>query len=172
MASIGDSVGPLTLDKPFRASGKVAMRRGVSDSTTLFGFFSSEDSMRRNDSQSDAIPESVAGIHIEGPSSEGFFFYPVCRARGDGGQHGDVRSSPRILPDGASHDWRLEYDPDGAGGRGRITVVLDDRRTVLDLEDGVRAKGTRLDRFGIVTSWIDGNRQDVYWDDLEYTVRQ
>ena len=29
-----------------------------------------------------------------------------------------------------------------------------------------------FDRFGIVTSWIDGNSQDVYWDDLSYTLRQ
>ena len=172
MASIGDAVGPLTLEKPFRASGKVAMKRGVSDSTTLFGFFSSEDSMRRNDSQTEGIPESVVGIHIEGPSSEGFFFYPVCRSRGGNGRYGDPRASPRILPDGTSHDWALEYDPDGAGGRGRIAVVLDDRRTFLDLDDGVKAAGTRLDRFGIVTSWIDGNRQDVFWDDIEYTVKQ
>jgi hypothetical protein len=172
MASIGDPVGPLTLEKPFRASGKVAMTRGVSDSTTLFGFFGSVDAMRRNDSQSEGIPEGVAGIHIEGPSSEGFFFYPVCRARGGNGRCADPRSCPRILPDGASHDWSFDYDPEGAGGKGRITVVLDGRRAVLDLEEGIKASGTRLDRFGIVTSWIDGNRQEVYWDDLTYTTKQ
>jgi hypothetical protein len=30
----------------------------------------------------------------------------------------------------------------------------------------------RFDRFGIVTTWIDGNAQDVYFDDLRYTFRQ
>jgi hypothetical protein len=30
----------------------------------------------------------------------------------------------------------------------------------------------RLDRFGLVTTWIDGNGQKVYFDDLTYTARQ
>ncbi|MBS0261584.1 MAG: hypothetical protein JSS02_06460, partial [Planctomycetes bacterium] len=37
MACYGDRVGPLSLQKPLYASGKIALRRGVSDSTTLFG---------------------------------------------------------------------------------------------------------------------------------------
>jgi hypothetical protein len=30
----------------------------------------------------------------------------------------------------------------------------------------------KFDRFGIVTSWIDGNSVDAYWDDITYTVAQ
>lgn len=170
LAAYGDVVGPLTLDRPLRASGKVAMTRGVTDSTVLFGFYNSSASLRRNDSQASSIPEDVLGIHIEGPSSEGFCFYPVCRPRGAGGLAANPRECPRIYPDGASHDWTFEYDPEAAGGKGRITVTLDGRRGTLDLEPGARASGTVFDRFGIVTTWIDGNSQDVYWDDLEYTA--
>jgi hypothetical protein len=172
LAAYGDAVGPLSLDRPFHASGKVVLRRGVSDSTTLFGFYHSEASLRQNPSQSHAVPESVAGIQIEGPSSEGFCFYPVYRPRGGGGRSANPREAPRILPDGASHDWSLVYDPEEAGGRGRITVALDGRSIALDLEPGVKEGGTLLDRFGIVTTWIDGNSQEVYWDDLTYTVAQ
>jgi len=172
MASIGDAVGPLTLDRPFVASGKIAVTRGVSDSTTLFGFYNSTDSMRQNDSQANAIPESVVGIHIEGPSSEGFFFYPVYHTKGDQGRYPRLRDCPRIYPDGASHDWSLEYDPDGAGGKGQITVSLDGHSATFALEESAKASGTRFDRFGIVTSWIDGNSQNVYWDDITYTVKQ
>src|SRR5690606_32351329 len=111
MAAYGDVVGPLTFDGPIRASGKIALARGVSDSRTLFGFYSSKDSLRRNDSQKESIPESGLGIHIEGPSSEGFCFYPVLRPLDGEGRTADVRESPRILPDGASHDFSLEYDP-------------------------------------------------------------
>ncbi len=32
--------------------------------------------------------------------------------------------------------------------------------------------GTTFDRFGIVTSWIDGNSQNVYLDDITYTCAQ
>src|SRR5439155_6336920 len=35
----------LSLNQPLHADGKVAFRRGVSDSTTLIGFFHSADSM-------------------------------------------------------------------------------------------------------------------------------
>lgn len=172
LASYGDRIGPLSLDRPIHAEGKVAMTRGVSDSTTLFGFYSSTESTRRNDSQSDAIPESVAGIHIEGPSSEGFFFYPVYRAKGGSGHTARPTECPRIYPDGASHSWTFDYDPGDADGKGRITISLDGERAILDLDDAARASGTQLDRFGIVTSWIDGNSQDVYWDDVTYTVSQ
>jgi hypothetical protein len=172
MAHYGDVIGPLSLEKPLEASGKVALRRGVSDSTTLFGFYHSRESLRRNDSQNDAVPESVLGIHIEGPSSEGFCFYPVCRAKGGNGRSASARDAPRIYPDSASRSWSLRYDPAGAGGRGQIVAAHDGQSVTLDLEQGVRQGGTLFDRFGIITSWIDGNSQSVYWDDLTYTATQ
>lgn len=172
MACYGDRIGPLSLERPLRASGKVVLRRGVSDSTTLFGFYHSRESMRKNDSQSDGLPESVLGIHIEGPSSEGFKFYPVLRPKGGGSTFGGVREFPTILPDGQSHDWELNYDPKGAGGNGRIVVTLDGKSGGFDLPEMTKANGTTFDRFGIVTSWIDGNSQDVYFDDLTYTASQ
>lgn len=172
MACYGDRVGPLTLDKPLKASGKIAMTRGVTDSTTLFGFYNSTESMRRNDSQLDGLPESVAGILVEGPSSEGFRFYPVLRTKGGDSTFGAVRESPSIYPDGKSHNWSLEYDPMGASGRGKIIVTLDGKPTALELDADAKARGTTFDRFGIVTSWIDGNSQDVFWDDLIYTAEQ
>jgi hypothetical protein len=172
MACYGDRVGPLTLEKPLRASGKIAMTRGVTDSTTLFGFYHSEDSMRKNESQSDGVPESVLGIHIEGPSREGFRFYPVLRTKGQKSSFGDVRRFPSIYPDGKSRDWSMDYDPDGAAGNGRMTVKLDGQSSTFDFEAGAKSRGTTFDRFGIITSWIDGNSQDVYWDDISYTVAQ
>jgi hypothetical protein len=172
MACYGDRIGPLTLDKPFKASGKIAMTRGVTDSTALFGFYNSKDSMRQNPSQSDGVPESVVGVHIEGPSSEGFLFYPVYRTKGGGSRAPETRKFQHIHPDGKSHDWSLEYNPDGAGGNGQITVIFDGKSNTFDLEKGDKERGTKLDRFGIVTSWIDGNSENVYWDDVTYTVSQ
>lgn len=172
MACYGDPIGPLTLEKPFEAYGKMAMTRGVTDSTVLFGFYNSKDSMRVNSSQNDAVPESCLGIHIEGPSSEGFLFYPVYRSKDGNTGLPASREFPPVYPDGKSRDWALRYDPDGAGGKGQITVTLDGESKSLDLEEGAKERGTTFDRFGIVTSWIDGNSQDVYWDDITYTVSQ
>ena len=165
-------LGPLTLDKPLHAVGKDRHDPRVTDSTTLFGFYNSKDSMRVNDSQDDGIPESCLGIHVEGPSSEGFCFYPVYRTKGRRGRAPAAREFNRIYPDGQVHDWSLDYDPLGASGKGQITVVYDGASHTFDLEDGDRAAGTAFDRFGIVTPWIDGNSQNVYWDDITYTVIQ
>jgi hypothetical protein len=172
MAYCADRVGPLTLDKPIHASGKVALRRGVSDSTTLFGFFNAAAAMRANPAQNQALPEGVLGINIEGPSSEGFCFYPVARLGGRDGMFSPHLRSVRILPDGAPHEWSLQYDPAGAAGRGRVAVTLDGRTIHLDLGEGDKARGATFDRFGIVTPWIDGNGQVVYFDDLTYSAKQ
>ena len=127
--------------------------------------------MQSNPSQNQTIPVDYIGIYIEGPSSEGFFFYPVYRVHGDaaralGGKPGVV---PQIHPDRKVHEWSLEYDPDGANGNGRITVKLDNQTCTLDLERGHRDIGASFDRFGICTPWIDGNSVTVYFDDLVYT---
>lgn len=172
MACYGDRLSPLTLDKPLRARGKISLRRGVSDSTTLFGFYHSTDSMTVIPSQANGLPACFLGACIEGPSSEGFYLYPAYGARGDGRGVAVIRNSPRIPPDGKSRDWTLEYDPNAAEGKGRITVTLDGQSIALELSAEHRAAGARFDRFGLVTTWIDGNGQHVYFDDLTYTCRQ
>jgi hypothetical protein len=172
MACSGDRVGPLSLERRLKAQGRIALRRGVSDSTTLFGFYDSKASMRTNDSQNDSIPASVLGIHVEGPSSEGFKFYPVLHPASGGGIVGNIREFPTLYPDGQSHQWSLDYYPPTADAKGRINITLDRQSATLELPDKTRLNGTIFDRFGIITSWIDGNSQDVYWDDITYTVRQ
>lgn len=172
MACYGDRVDSLTLDKPLKASGKIALTRGVSDSTTLFGFYNSKDSMRQNDAQNEGVPESVLGIHVEGPSSEGFKFYPVLRVKNRGSTLPAPLEFPTILPDRQAHDWSLTYDPNGAGGNGQVVVTLDGKSKSFDFRPGDKAAGTTFDRFGIVTSWIDGNSQNVYLDDITYTAAQ
>jgi hypothetical protein len=66
----------------------------------------------------------------------------------------------------------MEYDPAAADGRGRIVVTLDGQRVSLDLAAADRSTGAQFDRFGLVTPWVDGNGQHVYFDDLSYTFRQ
>ena len=56
--------------------------------------------------------------------------------------------------------------------RGRIIVTLDGKSATLDLGKNDKTTGARFDRFGLVTTWIDGNGQHVYFDDLTYTSEQ
>ena len=62
--------------------------------------------------------------------------------------------------------------PAGARGRGVITVSMDGATVRLEVGPDDGGKETRFDRFGIVTTWIDGNGQRVFFDDLTYTAGQ
>jgi hypothetical protein len=171
LAYYGDRLERLALVKPIRAGGKVAMRRGISDSTTLLGFFNSQTSATVSDSPSTGFPRDFLGVAVEGPSREGFLLYPVYHfadgamdyARGD-----DV---PHILPNGDSHNWSLEYSPPAGGLPGTLRASLDGNSSSVEIAR-LPLKPTEFDRFGIVTTWIDGNSQHVYFDDLTYTFRQ
>src|SRR3990172_6448528 len=166
LAYYGDRVGPLGLDKPLSASGKISLRRAVSDSTVLLGFFHSQHSVKVSDSQQSGFPDNFLGMSVEGPSRDGFFCYPAYRLSGGGNcATGDDR--PHILPDGSAHDWTLEYVPLPDGG-GRMTVSLDGRPTQLDLSAKERAGTVSFDRFGIITTCIDGNTQNIYFHHLTY----
>jgi hypothetical protein len=163
----------LSLNQPLHAEGKVAFRRGVSDSTTLIGFFHSTDSMRSSDSQDSATPENFVGAAIEGPSSEGFYFYPAYGLDQEGVRANGGRGTPTppyIYPNGESRHWTLDYDPDGNGGTGVIIVTLDGQTVTLNLDPGHKQIGAHFNRFGIITTHIDGSGQTVYFDDLTYTL--
>src|SRR5262249_33622185 len=140
------------------------------DSTVLLGFFHARDSMKSNPSQSSGLPRSFLGVMIEGPSREGFLFRPAYRV--GTGQGYPKKGAPYIYPDGKTHAWSLDYDPRAADGRGRVTVRLGKHAVQLDLAKGDRAGGAKFDRFGLVTTWVDGNGQVIYFDDLTYTCKQ
>lgn len=163
----------LSLNQPLYAEGNIAFRRGVSDSTTLIGFFHATNSMRNNDSQNSATPENFVGAAIEGPSSEGFYLYPTYGVDQEGMRASGGRGTPRppyIYPDGQSRHWTLVYDPSDNGGAGAIVVTLDGQTVTLDIDPAHRQIGATFNRFGIITTHIDGSGQTVYFDDLTYTL--
>lgn len=172
MAYYGDRLqDTLDFTRPLHAEGKVSFHRGVSDSTTHIGFFHSTDSVRVSSAQASGVPENFIGATIEGPSAEGFFFYPTYNTdienQGSGGNRGS--GNLYIYPNGASHNWSFDYNPDGAGGLGQIIVTLDGQQAIMNLASGDKNLGAHFNRFGIVTTQIDGNGQTVYFDDLTYS---
>lgn len=172
LACYGDRLETLTLDRPLRAAGRVCLRRGVTDSTTLFGFYHAAGSIRVGPEQRSGIPENFLGVAIEGPSREGFFFYPLygLDPEGSGAAPRFEPAPPRILPNGKPHAWMFEYTPTPEGG-GTVTTTLDGGVCTLAMPPAQRALGARFNRFGFVTTQIDGNGQEVYLDDLTYTCR-
>jgi hypothetical protein len=113
------------------------------------------------------------GAAIEGPSSEGFYFYPTYGVDQEGVRASGNRGTPTppfIYPNGESRHWTLDYNPDGNGGTGNIMVTLDGHAVTLNLDPGHKQIGATFNRFGIITTHIDGSGQTVYFDDLTYTV--
>src|SRR5439155_7130755 len=51
-----------------------------------------------------------------------------------------------------------------------ITVTLDGQAVTLNLDPGHKQIGAHFNRFGIITTHIDGSGQTVYFDDLTYTL--
>lgn len=92
--------------------------------------------------------------------------------RGDAQGFAGGADRPHLLPDGKSHDWSLVYDPAAVKGRGGVVVKLDGETVALNLGPDDRKVATRFDRFGLITTWIDGNAHRVYFDDLTYTCGQ
>ena len=171
LAFYGDRIGPLTLEKPIRAAGKVALKRGVTDSAAIFGFFHSKKSIEISERQDSGAPKCFLGVSTDGPSTDGFHFSPVYRVDGDGqGPPGRTKDPLLIHPDDEPHDWVLEYDPSGAGGNGAITLSLDGKSVSVEFAKGHKDSGASFDRFGIATTWIDGNGQHIYLDDITYTA--
>ncbi|CAN5274090.1 hypothetical protein BH10PLA2_BH10PLA2_07370 [soil metagenome] len=169
MGSYADKLETLTLAKPILASGQISLRRGVTDSSALLGFFDSKQSLRSNPSQSAGLPVNFLGIQIDGPSREGFLVAPAFRAgAADSGKSGP--GADHIYPDGKVHDWKLRYQPGTGGKRPNLEVSLGQKTSRLELEASLN--GVSFDRFGIITTWIDGNGQTIYFDDLTYTWKQ
>src|SRR5438270_299903 len=82
-------------------------------------------------------------------------------------------SAPRNSPRASSRaNWEASCFAAIVGGRGQITVTLDDQKGELPLAEGHKSAATRFDRFGIISTWIDGNSQTIYFDDLTYTAKQ
>ena len=170
MAFYGDRLESLSLAKPLKASGKVSLRRGVSDSDVLLGFFHAEHSLESGGTDAIGTPPDFLGVSIGGPSREGFMFSPAYRLHNT--ERKSAERGPYLLPDGAAHDWTFEYQPATDAAAGSITVTLEGGRATLPLPREHQTSGAHFNRFGLITTHTDGNAQHIYLDDLTYTWTQ
>lgn len=170
MAFYGDRLENLTLAKPLKATGKVSLRRAVTDSDIPFGFFHAQHSVDSGGLDRISTPPDFLGVIIGGPSREGFMFVPAYRLHSTERKSAD--HGPYLLPDGAPHNWTLEYKPPSANAPGSISVTLDGERATLPLPSEHQAMGAHFNRFGLITTHTDGNGQHIDFDDLMYTWTQ
>jgi hypothetical protein len=170
MAFYGAPLEELTLGKALKASGKVALRRAVSDSDVLLGFFHTEHSLNSGGSDRIGTPPDFLGVSIGGPSREGFMFLPSYRLHNT--ERNTEGRGPYLLPNGRPHQWTLEYAPASATTAGSITVTLDGERATLAVPRDHQNAGAHFNRFGLISTHTDGNGQHIYFDDVTYTWRQ
>lgn len=170
MAFYGDRLEDLALDKPLKASGKISLRRAVSDSDVPFGFFHAQHSLESGGSDRIATPPDFLGFIVGGPSREGFMLVPAYRLHGTEGR--GAERGPYLLPDGTAHFWTLTYTPPEADRPGALAVTLDGERVSVTLPREHRSPGAHFNRFGLITTHTDGNAQHLYFDDLTYTCSQ
>lgn len=156
-----DRVGPLGMDQPLHAGGRVAMTKAGADSAVLIGWFNSETHIG-------TPPKNFAGIVVEGPSRIGHYFRPAySNSNGDSAIQPE---GPVIRPNSESHTWTLDYDPNGGGGNGKITVTLDSKSVSIELKPGVKKAGAVFDRFGMLSWQSGGHHVEIYLDDINYTA--
>ena len=159
-------IKPKSLNDRLRASGRLAVTSDDGSSGILLGWFN-------KNSRGWRTPNSMA-MRVDGNGGRGYIlFYEYGTQRylaGGGGAFEGPRyqttRTPFFKPDGTSHAWSFEYDPDGADGNGLMRFTVDDRKYEEPLAPGHKADGATFDRFGIWNAQTTGGGMDVYFDDL------
>jgi hypothetical protein len=133
------------------------------------------------------MPNRFLGIKIDGGAS--FFAMPgyrspnlseECSASANAFVPEPLKSEyppqpPRLYHDSQWREFYLEYNPDGAGGKGQIKVQIgsDGVPFTFDLMPGAKSQNFDFDRFGLLTERKGGGKHHaVYFDKLTYTVKR
>jgi hypothetical protein len=171
-----DRVGPLSMNDRLEASGQVVLNVGPPDSGMNIGWFNSADKQLAPTQAGQFV-----GVRIGGPTRVGHYFVPAYatvqtkppKPTGTREHPANIAvekgSGPVLLPQ-KIFDWKLVYDPAGAGGKGTIEATLGEDSVTLELKPGDKAKGATFDRFGLFTTHRGGNFVKIYFDDIKYTA--
>lgn len=198
-ASYAARIGPRTLDDRLSASGTFALTKTTGGGGAFFGFFRAEQAA------ASGRPVGSLGLNIDSENAGARLAVRLITAKNQScGTFvtpfipGKFRPTP-LRNDGTRYAWKLDYDPQGAGGRGRFTFTLtgdahkpdellkedlpeahkeEARRRfpntttfAVDLPEGFRRQGTTFDRFGLMNMMKAGGRMSIFFDDLTYEGR-
>ena len=198
-AYYAEKIGPKTLDDKLSASGTFALTKTTGGGGVFFGFFRAEQP------GASGRPISSLGLDFDGEQhgarlavrlitgqnqSCGTFITPFIP--------GKFRPTP-IRNDGTRYAWKLDYDPQGAGGRGQFTFTIhgdapkpgeflkpeipeshkqEARRRFpevtafsVDRPEGYKRQGTTFDQCGLMNLMKPGGTIKIYFGDLSYDGR-
>jgi len=194
-ALYADKIAPVTLDDKLSASGSFALTKTNPGGGIFFGF------LRGEQPGAGGRPISSLGINLDCERSGGRLAVRLITGRNQScGTFvtpfipGKFRPTP-IRNDGTRYQWTLDYDPAGAGGRGRFQFTFrggaskpgefsdtdipeahkqearrrfpDVTTFTVDLPEGYRQQGTTFDHFGLMNMTKPGGWMTIYFADLK-----
>lgn len=189
------NIGRKTLDDRLSASGAFAVTKTSGGAGVFFGFF------RAQQPGAGGRPVSSLGLDFDFEPSGGRLALRAITGKNKScGTFitpfipGKFRPTP-IRNDGTRYHWSLDYDPNGAEGRGRITFTINSdghaagelekpdlpekyreeahRRFpsttefTVDLPDGFKLQNTDFDHFGLMNGMKAGRTAGIYFGDLK-----
>lgn len=173
-------IGAKTLHDKLSASGTFAITSSTGNSGIFFGYF---DSHQRGSS---GRPVGSLGFDFDGESLGGRLAVRLITADNQScGSFvtpfipGKYRPTP-IHNDGTRYHWTLDYDPDGAAGKGQLHFRVssdlptdkheewDGKEFTVDLTPGFKDRGTTFDRFGLMNAMKAGGTMGVHFSDLKH----
>jgi hypothetical protein len=164
-----------TKDHHLYATGRFKMDWANVDAGELFGWYNSATACDQVvGGKGHSLPNRFLGVTVSA-GSNGYGMIPSYRSPLQPEEQTLKAWNPatRVYEDGEWRDFSMEYDPDGAGGRGRLTLQLgkDGTPVVYDLDAGAKGADFAFDRFGLLTHRKGGGKPHaIYFDDLTYTV--
>ena len=195
-AYYGAAIGNKTLDDKLSASGTLSITKTTGGAGVFIGFFTAKQP------GASGRPTGSLGLDIDGENGGARLAVRLITARNQScGTFitpyvpGKFRPTP-IRNDGTKYTWKLDYDPNGAGGRGRFTfefrgeqpkpgalvtadspeiakkeasIRFPDTTTFsVDLPEGFKQQGTTFDHFGMMNMMKAGGQFIIHVDDVEY----
>jgi hypothetical protein len=171
-----EKITPRTLDDKLSASGTFAITdRGAGG--VVFGWFNSIQS------EGTSRPLQALGLQIGAGKNGGVLHVRLHTAQNQSAgmliqPAGQKKAHDAIRNDGTRYTWKLDYDPQAAEGKGRITFTIHsnlatpdplERETYsIDLPAGYKKQGTVFDRFGMMNLTKPGGQLAAYFGGLEH----
>jgi hypothetical protein len=188
---------PKTLQDQFSASGSFAITACQGGAGVFFGFFNSQQPGGSGrpigslglDFDFEGSGARLAVRLITGTNKScGTFITPYLP--------GKFRPTP-LRKDGTRYRWTLDYDPQGANGRGQFKFTMQSQahtaqdygplpeasqteaqarfpnttNFTVDLPPGYKGEGAVFDRFGVCNLMKSGGTATMFFDDLQFAGR-
>jgi hypothetical protein len=159
------------------ATGRFKIDWANVDAAELFGWYNSATACDKSiEGKGHMFPDKFLGVAIHG-GSNGYGMIPGYRSPHLAEEQMPRGNEPaaRVYEDGQWREFYMEYDPDGAGGNGRLKLQIgrDGKPVVYDLKPGAKGENGdfAFDRFGLLTMRKGGGKPHaIYFDALTYTV--